>query len=323
METILKTIAVIDGDIVAYRCAAANETRSIKATHKITGQEIICPHRTAFKEQIKGVFEIEEFTIEDVQESGNIILAKKAIDAVINSLKRACNADEVEVYLSGVDNFRDGLPLPSKYKGTRSSIKPLQLKHCRSYLEREIGATVINGREVDDMLAQRCYEGLQQKIKTIACTLDGDQNGVSGWMYNWNKHKEPALIKGLGNIYLVNGNKDFDGQGRKFFYAQWVLGDVVDAFKPCEISGKKFGVMGMYNLLSKCTTDKECVEAIYKQYKSWYPQEFIEYTDFNGVQQKKTLIELMNMYAACAHMRRFEDDVFDTAKLLTTLGIEK
>lgn len=316
----MKTIAVIDGDIIAYRCAAANEQRSIKATHKITKQEIICPHKTAFKSQIKDVFSEDEFDILEVQTPEDIFLATEAIDTTIESIKNACAADEVEIYISGKDNFRDKLPLPTKYKGNRSGTKPIQLVECRKYLTNTKKAVVVDYEEVDDMLARRCYEGLNTKVKTIACTLDGDQNGVAGWMYNWTKQTEPTFIKGLGEIFLTKENKDFDGYGRKFFYAQWLLGDAVDCFKPCEIAKKKFGVVAMYKLLSDCKTDKECVQVVYNQYKSWYPKE-VTYIAWDGVEHTKSTVDIMDMYAACAHMRRFKGDVFDTKKLLKQLRI--
>lgn len=315
-----RVIAVLDSDIIAFRCSAANETRSIKATHKTTGQEIICPHRTSLKEQIRDVFQIDEFVIEDVQTTEDISHAFHAMNTTIEALQKSCEASSVELYISGDDNFRDFLPLPSRYKGTRKGIKPLQLTECRDYLIKKKGAIIVHGREVDDILAQRCYEGLKQSIKTIACTIDGDQQGVAGYYYNWTKMNKPFLVEGLGEIKLIKDNKDFDGFGRKFFYAQWVLGDSVDAFKPCEIANKKFGVVAMYKLLGECTSDKECVEAVYKQYLSWYPED-VTYTAWDGVEYTKTVIEIMDMYAACAHMKRFEDDVFDTAKLLDKLKI--
>jgi len=317
----MNTILIIDGDVLAFRCAAANESRSIKVKHKITGQETEHAHRTAFKEHIKGTFEVEEFDIEDVQTCEPIKNAYHAINTCVDAWMRSCDADGYEIYISGDDNFRDSLPLPSKYKGNRSGIKPLQLKECRDYLVKKYDAVVVHGREVDDMLAQRCYEGVKAKVKAVAVTIDGDQNGVAGWMYNWTKQNKPKLISGLGEIELVKDNKDFDGYGRKFFYAQWVLGDATDCFKPCEIAKKKFGVVAMHKLLADCKTDKECVEAVYKQYKAWYPG-VVVYNDWQGIERKTDAIGLMDMYAACAHMKRFEDDVFDTVKLLKTLGIE-
>lgn len=318
-----ETILITDGDVLAFRCASAVETRSIRVTHKITGKKSSHAHRTAFKEHIKGNFELEEFELEDVQTCEDVSHAFKAINTCMDAWMKSCNADSYEVYISGSDNFRDSLPLPTKYKSNRSgTLKPLLLKQCRDYLVRKYGAIVINGSEVDDMLAQRCYEGIKQGIKTVAVTNDGDQNGCQGFYYNWTKMREPFLVKGLGEIHLTPDRKDFDGHGRKFFYAQWVFGDWnVDRFKPAELSGKKFGVVAMYNLLKDCDTDKSCVEAVYKQYKLWYP-DVVTYTDWTGKEQTTDAIGLMDMYAACAHMRRFDGDVFDTKKLLKKLEID-
>ena len=318
----MSRVAVIDADIVAFRCSAANERRSVRATHIVTGQVSEHAHRTGWKEHIKGLFEPEEFTLEDLQHPEELRFALHAMNTTIDSLKESCKADSVELYISGKDNFRDSLPLPSRYKGKRTGLRPSQLQECREYLIAKKGAIVVDGREVDDMLAQRCHEGLKAGIATIACTIDGDQNGVEGYMYNWTKMREPKLIKGLGKIELIKDGKDFDGYGRKFYYAQWVLGDATDCFKPSEIAGKKFGVVAMHKLLANCKTDKECVEAVYKQYSAWY-QGPTTYTDWTGTEQTKTCIEIMDLYAACAHMKRYESDVFDTAKLLNALGIEQ
>lgn len=317
----MKTVLIIDGDILAFRCAAANESRSIRVTHKVTGQQTEHAHRTAFKEHIRGSFEPEEFDVEDVQTCEDIANAFHAINTCIRAWMESCKADAYEVYISGEGNFRDSLPLPTKYKSNRSGIKPLQLKDCRDYLVKKHKAKIVHGREVDDILAQRCYEGLKQKVKTVAVTIDGDQNGVAGWMYNWTKMREPKLVQGIGEIELVKDNKDFDGYGRKFFYAQWVYGDPqTDCFRPAELAKKKFGVVAMYNLLKDCKTDKECVESVYNQYRQWYPKP-VTYKAWNGTEHTKDVIQIMDMYAACAHMMRWEDDVFDTKKLLSKLEI--
>ena len=318
----MKRIAIIDCDLVSYRSAAANERRSIKVTHIVTGQVTEHAHRTAFKEHIRDIFDIAEFTIEDLQHAEELRFALHSMNTTISSLVESCNADTYELYISGKDNFRDSLPLPSKYKGKRTGIRPVQLKECREHLINKKGAIVVNGREVDDMLAQRCYEGVRDGVQTIAVTIDGDQQGVEGYMFNWLKMKEPKLVRGLGEIHLVKENRDFDGFGRKFFYAQWVLGDSTDCFKPSEIANKKFGVMAMYKLLANCKTDKECVEAIYGQYKAWYG-EGVTYTAWDGVEHTKSCVEIMDIYAACCHMKRYEDDVFSTSKLLKALRIEE
>ena len=316
----MKRIVCIDGDIVAYRCAAANESRSIKVTHKVTNQTTDHAHRTAFKEHIKGLFSADEFDIEDVQKAGDIEFALNAMKTTINALCNSCEADEYEIYLSGKTNFRDNLPLPSKYKSNRAeTIRPLQLKECREYLTDHHNAYLSDGQEADDDLAQRAYEGPKQGTVNIVATQDKDANGCEGWLYNWAKMDKPILIKGLGEIHL-DDKKELRGVGRLWFYAQWIKGDAVDCFKPCEISGKKFGDVGCFKLLGHCKTDKECVEAVYKQYLTWYPG-VVEYNDWTGKAQVTDAIGLMDMYAACCHMRRFPGDVFDTKALLTKLQI--
>lgn len=316
-----KRVACIDGDIVAFRCAAANESRSIKVTHKVTQQVTEHAHRTAFKEHIKGLFEVDEFEIEDVQRAEDIKFAFHAMKTTIEGLCKTCDADEYEVCLSGATNFRDDLPLPTKYKSNRTdNIRPLQLKECREYLIKHHEASVSQGQEADDDLAARAYAGLKQGVVNIVVTQDKDANGVEGWLYNWAKMDKPILIKGLGEIHL-DDKKELRGIGRKWFYAQWVKGDSIDCFKPSELSGKKFGDVACFKLLGECKTDKECVEAVYKQYKAWYPEP-VTYTAWDGTEHTKDVIEIMDMYAACSHMRRFEGDVFSTKKVMDKLKVD-
>ena len=316
-----KTTVVIDGDIVAFRCAAANETRSIRVTHKVTGNTNDHAHRTAFKEHIRGVFEIDEFDIDDVQTASDISYAYHAIDSSIDAIVAACFADEVEVYMSGEGNFRLELPLPTQYKGNREELlRPLQLARCREYLVTKYKAVKVDGKETDDKLAERVYQGVQAKEKIIQATLDKDANSNVGWLYNWNKMTKPTKISGLGTLTL-NEKKELSGYSRKWFYAQWVLGDSTDGFKPCQIAGKKFGDVGAFNLLNECKDDKECVQAVYDQYKKWYPKA-VTYKAWDGKEYTKNALDLMDLYAACAHMERWDGDRLNTREMLTKLGIE-
>ena len=317
-----KRIALLDGDLIAFRAAAANETRSIRVTHKLTKQVTEHAHRTAFKEHIKGKFELEEFDIEDVREAEKLSFALNAVNTTVEALQKSCDADSVEVFLSGKTNFRDALPLPTKYKGAREGLeRPVQLSECRDHLRNKYKAKEAVNKEADDDLTIRYYELAKQGDIGVVCTLDKDADGTEVWLYNWNKMKEPVRIKGLGYLEL-DDKKVLRGQGRLWFFAQWVKGDPVDCFKPCEVAGKKFGDVGCYNLLAQCKTDREAVQAVYNQYKAWYPVDPIKYTAWDGTEQEKTLFEFMDMYAACCHMLRFEGDRICTKTLLDKLKIE-
>jgi hypothetical protein len=316
----MSTICAIDGDVIAYRAAAANERRSITATHKVTGNVSTFPHRTAFKAQIQGAFEPEEFVIEDVQEPEDISHALHSMKVSIDAICKACGADSYEIYIGGPTNFRDDLPLPTRYKGSREDLmRPVQLDNCKEYLLRNKKAILSDGEEADDMLSQRAHTGRKTGQKIIACTIDKDGYGVEGWLYNWTKMSAPVLVKGLGSIEF-DEKKKLRGIGRKWFYTQWVLGDPTDCYKPCEIAGKKFGETGVFNLLNGCTTDAECVQAIYNQFKKWYDKP-VTYTAWDGTEYTKSCVEIMQMYADCAHMRRWKGDQINVPTLLTKMGV--
>src|SRR5205814_6306696 len=125
---------------------------------------------------------------------------------------------------------------------------------------------------------------------------------------------EPELIEGFGELYLIEKEtarktaagkptvtKDVKGKGRVWLYYQMVFGDPVDAYKPCELAKAKFGEIGAYELLRKCKTDKEALEAVAKQYQLWYPSP-VTYRDWNGVLHTKDWLEIWQLYADCAFM---------------------
>ena len=59
----MKPLAVIDGDIIAYRCAAASEQRTIQAMHKVTGEVVDAKTRTEFKLSLKDPNEFFEWIL--------------------------------------------------------------------------------------------------------------------------------------------------------------------------------------------------------------------------------------------------------------------
>jgi hypothetical protein len=130
--------------------------------------------------------------------------------------------------------------------------------------------------------------------------------------------KETARKKANGDPVV---EKIIKGKGRAFLYYQIVFGDPVDAYKPCELAKAKFGEIGAYELLKGATNDKEALEAIVRQYKVWYPEP-VTYRCWKGELHTKNWLEIMQMYADCAFMRRYEGDRLDMGKLLTKLGVE-
>lgn len=327
-----KKVLVLDGDVIAYKCAAANETRSIRSIHKEKQVAERWENRTAFKKFLETTdHTIEMYDIEDVQDARHISYCHTLVRNMIQGICTRAKISEYEIILSGKENFRDLIPLPYKYKSNRDdSLRPLQLKAIRKFMIEELGAKVVKG-EADDFLAMRKSETVRKTTDTIyiAATVDKDDDGVQGWSFNWDKMKEPEQIKGFGALYR-DGTK-VRGKGRIFMYYQSVFGDKVDGYRPADIAtiaaeaaGKpkvQFGEVAAYNLLKDAKDDKEALTAILGQYRKWYGDDITTYTDWEGIERKKDAIDIWQMYIDCAHMQRFEGDRIDLRALLTKLGV--
>ena len=314
-----KPIAVIDGDLLAFKASAANEVRSIKALHKPSGRSKIFKHRTELKQLIGDKFPIEDFEIQDVQECEDVSFALHTVKQMIKNICDACGTDKFEIYLSGKDNFRDELELPQKYKGNREGLMiPLQLKEVKRYLIDVQKAEVVTS-EADDKISMRQWEGLKAKQKVIGCSTDKDSMGTDGWVYNWDKMSEPMLVKGLGDLYLDDKGK-VRGHGAKWKYLQWIVGDTIDGLNPCYLAGVKFGEKSGYKLLKDLQTDKECWQAVHDLYKSWYPQE-INYVDQCGREVTKDYLGVAQVYWDGIHMLRFDGDFVNVREVMQKMGI--
>lgn len=314
------SICIIDGDLIAFKASAANETRTVQAKHEPSGRAKIFKHRTEFKQSVDTEkFPLESFTITDIQEANDISEALHTAKKMIESICKACHTDKYEIYLSGNDNFRDRLPLPSKYKGVREGlIRPLQLTEVKNYLIKHHNAVTVNG-EADDMLSIRKYEGIQTNTKIIGCSTDKDDNGASGWSYNWDTMTEPMLIEGLGKLYLDEKGK-VRGYGDKWKYFQWIVGDKIDGLNPCELAGIRFGDKGGYKALVDLETDEECWKAVHDLYLKWYPEP-VNYVDQTGVERNADYIDLAQVYWNGVHMLRWEGDNVDIRSKMKKLGL--
>lgn len=161
----MTNLALIDGDLIAYPCAAVAENDS--AEHAIS-------------------------------------LAQALVDRIVYET----NAQDVDVYISGADNFRYQLyPL---YKANRVQPKPQYLDAVREFLVKEWKADIVNGMETDDRLG---IEHNKHGLSSLLCSFDKDMLQLPGYHYNWKKQSR----------FFVS---PYDGL--RSFYAQVVAGDGAD-----------------------------------------------------------------------------------------------
>lgn len=313
-------LTVIDGDLLAYRCAAATEKRSVIATHKENLTELEFDTVTLFKEWAGD--EANQYDLKPVQTPEPIANTIYAMKQMLDMLLRKTKCDTYHIVVSGPSNsnFRKHLPLPTQYKNNRVDVsKPINLEEAKQYLVEKHNAEVAVG-EADDLIAAYKYQGYKAKQYVVSSTIDKDDNGTPGWQFNWLHMEEPEFVDGLGKLYITEKD-DVKGYGRLFVYFQMLFGDPADCYKPSEIAKKKFGEKGAYKLLSKCETDKQAVQAVVDQYRKWYPEP-VYYTAWDGSRHKKDWMEIWQMYADCVHMRRWDGDRLDVKKLCERLEIE-
>lgn len=146
----MKKIALIDGDVYAYRAAASCEPRK--------------------HEREMGEGPLAEWI---------------ALGRCRESLERTfldVSPDSYHLYLSGGGNFRKRID-PSYKANRRDMIRPTWLESVRLMLAEEFGARVTDGYEADDAI------GIAHTPDKIVCSIDKDMFQLSGEHYNFVKQE--------------------------------------------------------------------------------------------------------------------------------------
>jgi DNA polymerase-1 len=136
---------LLDGDIIAYQCAAGAE-RPIK-----WGDDLWTLH----------CYESE---------------VELAIDEFVRKLKEQANVDNVETAISHAKNFRK--EVASYYKENRKDIrKPMLLSYAKDYLYETYAGVILDNLEADDTLG---ILSTQHPEKYIIWSLDKDLMTIPG-----------------------------------------------------------------------------------------------------------------------------------------------
>lgn len=296
----------IDGDILAFRSAAAAEERKIEVTHIKSGRTKIFKTRTEFKEFLTAKnfeYKQEDYNIRDFQVADDLANCLHTVKVTLQKIKDVVKPDITEIYLGSGETFRHQLPLPSPYKTGRDSLaRPLLLSDARGYLIERHNTECITYIEADDMLSIRAYEELSKGNTSVIATLDKDANQAQGiYVYNWVKDSEPRLIPEIGSLWYEKD--DVKGEGLLWLAYQMLAGDKADTYKGYELSNVKYGPKKAYNAIVECKTKDEVHVAINTEFKKLYPDEFT-YKDCHGNDAICNWQTMQEMYWQCAYMRR-------------------
>ncbi len=308
---------IIDGDLIAYRYAAAAEKRSIIATIKKAGNKKEFKNRTELKKFVieKGFeYKAEDYEIEDVQTPVDVSIALATVKNLMEKLQEAAWADNVEVYLGTGKTFRHKLPLPTPYKDNRDdTLKPIHLEATRAYMRKKYGAQLVEEYEVDDVVTIRSYEYLNAGREAVLASVDKDSYQCQGvTLLNWGKDDwKLELLPDVGELWKEK--TAVKGNGLKFLALQTLAGDTADTYCGYTLSNVKYGPTKAMNALLDAKTEQEVMQIMFNEFKRLYPEKF-EYTDCHGVQHEADWLSMLRLYWQCAYMKRsWKDpsDVFD------------
>jgi len=158
--------------------------------------------------------------------------------ATINNLKERWKTDDVEIFISGDNNFR--YTIWPEYKANRRGVpRPVHLIPAQEYLVLEHGARVTDGYEADDALGIRQSE--VGPSDCIVCSLDKDLRQLEGRHYNWVKDEDTIVSKWLGDYT---------------FYRHVLLGDKADnILRSPELAQRRLGPVRLDKILEGCESE--------------------------------------------------------------------
>lgn len=319
-----KTVAIIDLDTPIYKVAAACEERSILVKHSPTGIEKSFKTRTEFKELLKKkdkLDALEDYLIGDVQKAEPIENALHLLKNQVDRILEPLWADEVVFLMSGRTNFRNDLPLPTKYKSSRTAVRPLLLKQVQQYAKKKYNTIESINCEPDDAQIFIGYEYLNKGHKPIIVSSDKDSKAYSGLhLYNPDKPDDGIVeIPKLGTIEIDSKNK-VRAWGMMQYGLQMKIGDITDSYRPTELCKVKYGEKSAHKSLVECKTEQEVLLEVIRQYKEWYPEEFT-YIAWNGKAVESNWKHMLSLFHKCVRMQEVENDALIAYDFYNRFGV--
>lgn len=246
--------ALLDGDIIQYRCGFASDK-----------QVYVCPDGTKIQykkdavahclaEGLDKEFIVPEVTYEPVEH------ALHSVKLTIKGIMESIDATECQIFLTGKANFRDDLyPL---YKANRDRTrKPHWFKEIGEYMVKYWDADVVVGAEADDAMGWWQWKDILlhsqlEDNETCICTLDKDLNMIPGWHYNW------VADEGKGVMFL-NTEED----AILYFMQQWLTGDPADNIPGLPKVGEKTAQKILEPFKQNITSVRQLYQLIANEYK--------------------------------------------------------
>jgi hypothetical protein len=186
--------ALVDGDVLVYRCGFAAE----KTLYTVVDREVGIPTFQSYVNK-----EVKEFLSKQENPEGFEVVREKEVSPLNHALTNLNTSlsyiGEITgdsnplVFLSEGQCFRHNIATMLEYKGNRKdAVKPVHYADMRKYLIDQKGAQVFTSVEADDALA------LAQNDSTVIVTVDKDLLQVPGKHFNWVTKKKFLVTPEVG-----------------------------------------------------------------------------------------------------------------------------
>ena len=208
-----RCVLLIDGDIVAFRSAAATDGRM----YTIKDSAGLWKYKKDVEEAAKERgLSLGDICITYVPEPLTHALnaTRLQMQSIIGCMEAKHNDFcDVEVYLTDSSaNFR--LDINPMYKANRIDMhRPAHLKACKDYLVCKYEASYSGNKEADDMIAIRATKLKEAGRPYVICSIDKDFNQIVGWHFDWVKEE----------YWYVD-----EERAKEFLWGQVVTGDQTD-----------------------------------------------------------------------------------------------
>jgi len=275
----MKTIALIDGDVLAYFAAYNAYQRYVTRYEKEEVQE---HGRVLINLDEHGNKVARCVRVEDEPDCLMDALAifKKDVKHILDNLY----AEDKMIAIKGNDNFRDYFFEDYKkprHKRAKSNPVSAMVTEVRKLLEYERLAKPAHGREADDYLRIWQLECLERGDTPVICSVDKDLRCIPGLHYHL-KTKEVIKVE--------------ETEGLRFFYSQLLQGDPTDNIPGLAGVGPKKADA----VLEGVTDELEMQEIVVSYYLEKMGEDaWLDFLNFNG----KLL-----------HIQRHEEDWFDASE---------
>ena len=246
--------ALIDGDIIVYRCGFAAQSKIYNLSIPLFQGEI--PKFKYKKDMLQWLKQngkdktnyeiVVDTVIEPVENALNNV--KTVLQEIKSFLSSKFEDVDIEIFLSGSTNFRDELATIKVYKGNRDPLhKPHWYSEIKQYLKDVWNAEEVDNIEADDILAD-----LQDNMETTCIvSTDKDLDQIAGWHFNWVKDE----------LYKVSTDQAIHSK-----YVQILTGDSTDNIEG--IPG--VGPVSAEKCLEWCSSIDEYEEAIKDEYEHFF-----------------------------------------------------